>query len=42
MIYRNILRTILITIICDGNVLISSNLFAPKYCAIIADIAERV
>ena len=29
-------------IIWAGKVFISFNLFAPKYCAIIADIAERV
>ena len=37
-----ILKAILIAIICPGKVFISSNRWAPKYCAIIAEIAERV
>ena len=32
----------LTAIICPGKVFISSSLLAPKYCAIIAEIAERV
>ena len=37
-----ILNVILIAIIWLGKDFISSNLWAPKYCAIIAEIAERV